>query len=526
MQTTQEWLSRVCAALTSSQPEWGPETSTSSGILQSPPLDLEWALPRSASMPEPVSRARQQLVQQIMAEQQARMEQPPVLPPRDMRLERFLVRLKEYQESVRQAIKDGPLSHRSGKQASDEELENSGGPIDVLDVLDHIMAAQEALAMSQLARSKNKQKGTRGSMLLQKANRVLSMLQTNRASMSSRGDSLAPSLQHDMSRKASMGFLPPNLDGSALRQWLATGGEEHAYGEDAPAETSRSELDQRDDEAMLQKVASQMRTRGVEESPPVTTRDEFEGDGIIAQRQASADLATVQQRSVNQGPVTADSEGSTADGRPILSGAPDFVELAFIPMPVLAKLPEPSSNIGGRTALMQARLQRIWNILEMPPKAQLHMAKKWSSGGQPVRFADAIHGWEMAVAGLLERERALGRLLRARQAMNRAGLLQLAAHANALEEAALEFATAAAQQELSAQLLQEDFGDDLSYRGSSYPGPDAVSPDQLDMLVKAASDRAKAQGSTALIAQASKGSSGATSSTVSAESTARSSSHR
>lgn len=41
-----------------------------------------------------------------------------------------------------------------------------------------------------------------------------------------------------------------------------------------------------------------------------------------------------------------------------------------------------------------------------------------------------------------------------RQAMHRAGLLQLAAYANALEEAALEFAAAAAQQELSAQLLQ------------------------------------------------------------------------
>ena len=37
--------------------------------------------------------------------------------------------------------------------------------------------------------------------------------------------------------------------------------------------------------------------------------------------------------------------------------------------------------------------------------------------------------------------------------MNRAGLLQLAVHANALQEAALEFATSAAQQELSAQLL-------------------------------------------------------------------------
>ena len=32
-----------------------------------------------------------------------------IMNMQDMRLERFLVRLKEYQESVRQAIKEGPL---------------------------------------------------------------------------------------------------------------------------------------------------------------------------------------------------------------------------------------------------------------------------------------------------------------------------------------------------------------------------------------------------------------------------------
>ena len=41
-----------------------------------------------------------------------------------------------------------------------------------------------------------------------------------------------------------------------------------------------------------------------------------------------------------------------------------------------------------------------------------------------------------------------------RQAFSRAGMLQQAAHANALQETALEFAVSAAQQEISAQLLQ------------------------------------------------------------------------
>ncbi|KAK9859819.1 hypothetical protein WJX84_000953 [Apatococcus fuscideae] len=621
MQTTQEWLSRVCAALTSGLPEWGPELSTSSGILQSPPLDLDWALPRSASMPEPVGKAWQRLVQQIMAEQQAEAASKLNLQlPRDGSLERFLVRLREYQESVRQAIKEGPLSHRSGKQTSHEESENSGDPIDIFNVLDHISAAQEALALSQLARAKakSKLKGGRGSMMMQKANRVLSMLRTNRESMaglSSRAESIFTTTA---SRRASTvtGQMPAGLDANALRQWLAAGDdpqlmvEDQGDGEDASSETSRSEQEQIDDEAMLQKLAGQMRAQGVPESPAATARNtELKpaveapyGHGHVSHtppaslpgsRRASlydpaagrhlvqktgtgepqggprakylrggheaanlgspAGSGSVKQRSGNlqrmRSMTTAEDgyeavylpEMSTqaleAPPKPHTPGGPfcqaqpteclpfpSLQELAFIPMPALTKLPEPAAIMGGRTALMQARLQRVWHILELPTRSQLRMAKKWSSPGHPACFVDAISSWEMAVAGLLDRERALGRLLRARQAMNRAGLLQLAVHANALQEAALEFATSAAQQELSAQLLLEEFGDVITYRGNSYPGDDAVSPDQLDKLVKAAFDKANRQHAAAPDAKSSTTAASPTAShSVTASNTARSS---
>ena len=106
----------------------------------------------------------------------------------------------------------------------DQELHHMLGPLSLPThpcYKQHLQrTAADKVAGYRLARSRNKQKGTRGSMLLQKANRVLSMLQTSRASMSSRGDSLAPALQHDVSRKGSMAFLPPNLDVNALRQWL------------------------------------------------------------------------------------------------------------------------------------------------------------------------------------------------------------------------------------------------------------------------------------------------------------------
>ena len=72
----------------------------------------------------------------------------------------------------------------------------------------------------------------------------------------------------------------------------ATGGEEHAYGEDAPPETTRSELEQRDDEAMLQKLAGQLQSQRVEESPAVTSREELSDGGNRPNSQASTDLAS------------------------------------------------------------------------------------------------------------------------------------------------------------------------------------------------------------------------------------------
>lgn len=42
-------------------------------------------------------------------------------------------------------------------------------------------------------------------------------------------------------------------------------------------------------------------------------------------------------------------------------------ELAFIPMPVLAKLPEPASNMGGRTALMQVDSSSSLRVITRRP---------------------------------------------------------------------------------------------------------------------------------------------------------------
>ena len=49
--------------------------------------------------------------------------------------------------------------------------------------------------------------------------------------------------------------------------------EDQGDGEDASSETSRSEQEQIDDEAMLHKLAGQMRAQGVPESPAATARN-------------------------------------------------------------------------------------------------------------------------------------------------------------------------------------------------------------------------------------------------------------
>ena len=71
--------------------------------------------------------------------------------------------------------------------------------------------------------------------------------------------------------------LPADISPCASSQ--ATGGEDNTYGEDAAPETTRSEQEQRDDEAMLRRLPTRWRSRGIPESPDASPRpSEFEAN--------------------------------------------------------------------------------------------------------------------------------------------------------------------------------------------------------------------------------------------------------
>ena len=61
------------------------------------------------------------------------------------------------------------------------------------------------------------------------------------------------------------------------------------------------------------------------------------------------------------------------------------------------------------SALLHARLSRIWELLQMTPSQRAAMAVKYGESGSPwaSRFEQAVMLWEAAASAMVERERAL-----------------------------------------------------------------------------------------------------------------------
>lgn len=63
------------------------------------------------------------------------------------------------------------------------------------------------------------------------------------------------------------------------------------------------------------------------------------------------------------------------------------------------------------TACVQARLERLWNILKMPMVARIDMVIKYTSDPFADRLEQALDAWDSAAAAILHREDLLGRLV-------------------------------------------------------------------------------------------------------------------
>ena len=124
-------------------------------------------------------------------------------------------------------------------------------------------------------------------------------------------------------------------------------------------------------------------------------------------------------------------------------------------LPPLDNVPE---DLAG---LLQARLERIWGLLEMPVAEKLDIVTKFTSEELSEQLPDALTAYESCAAGILAREAAMGLLVAASEAPEPPGQDALDDYQFMVKAASHHLAEAAAH--------LETFGEQLRFRGELYP---------------------------------------------------------
>ena len=128
------------------------------------------------------------------------------------------------------------------------------------------------------------------------------------------------------------------------------------------------------------------------------------------------------------------------------------------------------------SALLHARLSRIWELLQMTPSQRAAMAVKYGESGSPwaSRFEQAVMLWEAAASAMVERERALvefasltSHLARAAEGGGRPKL----GTAAGMEDVCARLLYAHKLCHEIGDILGEVFGETFTLRGEPYPPP-------------------------------------------------------
>ena len=126
--------------------------------------------------------------------------------------------------------------------------------------------------------------------------------------------------------------------------------------------------------------------------------------------------------------------------------------------PELPPLADAPADLAG---LLQARLERIWGLLEMPVTEKLDIVTKFTAEENSERLPEVLSAYEACAAGILAREAALGLLVAASESPEPLGQ-------DVLED--FQFMVKAASHhvaEASAHL--NTFGEQLHFHGEPYP---------------------------------------------------------
>jgi len=215
--------------------------------------------------------------------------------------------------------------------------------------------------------------------------------------------------------------------------------------------------------------------------------------------------------------------------------APSTGEVEAVPLPQLPQLLNLSHE---PSKVLQARLVRMWGILGWEAPQQMAMVLRYTNRAAVMDFEPALAAWEGAAAAVLQREALLAQLVDLRRLMKAAteasGAKAAADAARAAEEATgvrsqgqqsgsqqreggkqqqqqdgkqsvkgkngpsvaipdvqqllWAFLVATEQVQICAAEVQRICGEQLAFNGAIYPGPQAVTQDQLQQILTEAWD--------------------------------------
>ncbi|KAK9811594.1 hypothetical protein WJX72_006692 [[Myrmecia] bisecta] len=239
------------------------------------------------------------------------------------------------------------------------------------------------------------------------------------------------------------------------------------------------------------------RNRASAQHQPAAAAGEPSTQEVLNNR-ASASGATPAMRTVGFAAAALEAESGSAGAagahhsprhrrRSILDGKtlhllplPTREEMLAIKLPRLPPLLAPAGDFKRMAEHLQARLERIWSSLRLPIMAKLDMVIKYTSPHMSTLFEAALEAWEAAAAVVMERERLLGLLVEVREVVEDGELRANKGRLPNMQELALHFIITTVQAEEAAEQLQTTFGDELSFEGAPYPGPDALTLYQLE----------------------------------------------
>jgi hypothetical protein len=164
---------------------------------------------------------------------------------------------------------------------------------------------------------------------------------------------------------------------------------------------------------------------------------------------------------------------------PVLSAGPSAAALpAQLSSGSLMGDAAPGSHAG---SVVRARLERIWQVLEMPPPARLDMVLAFTSRDRARMFGGSLALWEQAAAAVLAREAQVEALVgvQGQVAAGNADRLSL----SALQSMSLRLLGISRYLAGLAERLQGDTGWALTFRGAAYPGSNAVRSSHLLALL-------------------------------------------